>query len=51
LSGGLKRLGFDQRRASCIESVSGRVATGTDATGVTYAPRTAQCNVGVLTPQ
>jgi len=32
-------------------SVSGRVATGTNATGVTYAPRTAQCNVGVLMPQ
>ena len=32
-------------------TVSGRVMTGTNATGATYAPRTAQCSVGVLSPQ
>jgi len=25
--------------------------SGTDANGVTFAPRSARCNVGVLTPQ
>ena len=31
--------------------VSGRVVTGTNATGATYAPRTLQCSVSVLSPQ
>jgi hypothetical protein len=31
--------------------VSGRVVTGTNATGATYAPRTARCTVGSLSPQ
>jgi len=31
--------------------VTGRVVSGTDANGVTFAPRSARCNVGVLTPQ
>ena len=31
--------------------VVGRVVTGTNADGVTYAPRTARCNVDALSPK
>jgi hypothetical protein len=35
---------------SGIVEVAGRVVTGTNATGATYAPRTARCNVNALSP-
>jgi hypothetical protein len=31
--------------------VTGRVVTGTNATGVTFEPRTAKCSVGDLRPR
>jgi len=38
-------------RGSGSIDVNGRVVTGTDANGVTFAPRTAHCAITQLTPQ